>query len=82
MQSPADLILVSSHVPTKYLAKHRIYFLDGIFKDESEKYRIYEVGLNQSQFSISVQGIIIQLIAGLFVNCGYVKWVEWSIRKY
>ena len=36
-----------------------IYFLDGAFNNKSEKCRVYEVGLNQSQFSISVQGIII-----------------------
>ena len=31
------------------------YFLDGVFNYESEKYRTCEVGLNQSQFTISFQ---------------------------
>ena len=48
MRSHADL--------TSY--ESRIYFLDGVFNNKSEKYRIHEVELNQSQFSISVQGII------------------------
>ena len=62
MWSRADLISVSSHVLTYYLTKHRIHFLDGVFKNKSKKYRIYEIGLNQSQFSISVQGIIISFL--------------------
>ena len=36
-----------------------IYFFDGVFKNKSEKCWIYEVGLNQSQFGISVKGIVI-----------------------
>ena len=62
MGSRADLILVSSHVPTEYLTKHRIHFLDGVFNSKSERYRINEVGLNQSQLGISVQRIIKLLI--------------------
>ena len=34
------------------------YFLEEVFSNKSENYRIYERGLKQSQFSISVQGII------------------------
>ena len=51
-------MLVRSNVPTEYLTKHGICFLDGVFNNKSENYRIYEVGLNQPQFSISVQGIM------------------------
>ena len=58
MRSRADLTLVSNHVPTLSLTRHRIYFLEEVFNNKPEKYGIYEGGLNQSQFSISVQGII------------------------
>ena len=69
MRSRDDLILVSSHVPTQYLTKHRIHFFEEVFNKKYEKYRIYEAGLSQSQFSISVQGII-KIIIGvnLFVE--------------
>ena len=58
MWSQAGLILVPSNVPTEYLTKHGICFLDVVFNNKSENYPIYEVGLNQPQFSISVQGIM------------------------
>ena len=58
MQSRTDPISVPGHLPTLYLTKRRIYFLEEVFNNKSEKYQIYEAELNQSQFSISVQGII------------------------
>ena len=56
------------------------------YNNTSEKYRIYKVGPNQSQFSISVQGIIIYFIVPAFrryllLSCRYVT-EEFIEEKY